>query len=110
MLCVHVGVQHVKRGERQDEDVHMWRAGWGTLTGIDLLRTTCSSNDKDDDEHRENRPWESAKAQTENRARKPFCHCMKNRARMKRVTKYCIYCLYIVFHVRHWGLRSEHAG
>lgn len=46
----------------------------GVLKGVDLLGTTCSSNDKDDDENRKNRPWERAKAQTENRARKPFCH------------------------------------
>lgn len=46
----------------------------GVLTGTDLLRTTCCSNDKDDDENSESRPWQSAKAQTENRAGKPLCH------------------------------------
>lgn len=46
----------------------------GLLTGTDLLRASCSTNDKDGDENKENKSWESAKAQTENRARKPFCH------------------------------------
>lgn len=35
---------------------------------------------------------------------------MKNRTSMKKVTKYCFYFFYIIFHIRHWGLISKHAG
>lgn len=44
----------------QDEDVHMWKGWWRLGQGLTRLRATCSPNDKVDEEHRENIPWECA--------------------------------------------------